>query len=653
MNLRGLYQFPLALLFACSASALQAQNSEDFIDAIMQSNTTARRASQSIANLGLNCSDPENIAIFMKELRKALQGIGNLTSEAAIQLGNKADYPTVCNVLTNEQIKSYSESNEISKKSECLVKDPFGGCAMHQHTTTERPHPQYYWPKYFVEVTDKGNDSDPAFAKSNALYTSSRKIARSLGRLMDSDGALKIAAAIFGGSHVLGAIGIDADAKVNPSDFLTAASLTPFEAMRIRANHQKTMSTFEANIWPVGISESVAEKFTVCGPQLKEQGKSPGGYAWPFKGVPMTCPVAMSRDAAPFWDTGMLDYLDPQAMAQMAAATNPLSCGGLAAMNALGDQNQSFRDKAGDQLALKQATSSMPQDWRQALVGCSFPILGSSEAIAKKTMSLMDAAKWQGPYCTLWGPLAPRMSGGVYGSDYSFANAGLRFKTLAHELFGVPRGDSERWSLAYPWEGPGSITDGKGNGFAAFKGQISETLKGWGIPYSPTAAKSRSEGLFKPGDPILVDMSSSARLAKDTISHRAGEFGYLAALSTAGAVAGRQAMEKARKNTDSTEHAYAIGAAAVAGTWVAAEAARARNGDLFASGGITGDRRIYTIWEKVQCSVPSAKLTIATVPVKVVRYESCEAAIRFEVYKFLQLELLRKVCDWMGRGVGW
>jgi hypothetical protein len=46
------------------------------------------------------------------------------------------------------------------------------------------------------------------------------------------------------------------------------------------------------------------------------------------------------------------------------------------------------------------------------------------------------------------------------------------------------------------------------------------------------------------------------------------------------------------------------------------------------------------------------RLTISTGPVTVKKYESCESAIRFEVYKFVQQELLRKVCDWMGEKVG-
>jgi hypothetical protein len=62
---------------------------------------------------------------------------------------------------------------------------------------------------------------------------------------------------------------------------------------------------------------------------------------------------------------------------------------------------------------------------------------------------------------------------------------------------------------------------------------------------------------------------------------------------------------------------------------------------------VAGDRRIYTVWEKVQCTSPSTRLTISTGPVKVKKYESCGGAIRFEVYKFVQQALLRKICDWM------
>jgi len=36
------------------------------------------------------------------------------------------------------------------------------------------------------------------------------------------------------------------------------------------------------------------------------------------------------------------------------------------------------------------------------------------------------------------------VGGTVDENDYSYANAGPKFKTMAHELFGVPRGEQER-----------------------------------------------------------------------------------------------------------------------------------------------------------------------------------------------------------------
>ena len=95
------------------------------------------------------------------------------------------------------------------------------------------------------------------------------------------------------------------------------AVLTPFEKLRLRANSTPDMTSYEANIWPVGLSATIAEKLTVCGE---------GGLKWPIPGVPMTCPLAMSKDAWAYWDSGMIDYLNPNAVRGIAAATNPVAC---------------------------------------------------------------------------------------------------------------------------------------------------------------------------------------------------------------------------------------------------------------------------------------------------------------------------------------
>jgi len=573
----------LAIALRCvfSTSAFAQGDPEDFVRAVMESAETTRKAQEIVTNLGLNCADYANIKLFLQELQKALRGLERLMTESGLQLALKKDYPTACHVLTKEQINAYTENMDTSRKSRCISHDPFGGCLVRQNIKVEHPHPQYYWPKYFIEVNEKGNDSHPAFAAHNGLYSASRGVAKGIAGFMDKNGALKITAMVMSGKHALGAIGMNVG-SVNTQELMQAAALTPFEDLRIRGSHHKTMTTFEVNIWPVAVSETMAEHFSVCGPILKEQGKSPGGYSWPYKGVPMTCPVAMSRDAAPFWDTGMLDYLDPQAVTQMAAASNPVSCGGVTAMDALGGMGGASREKIGDQGPASNATSGMSQDWRQALVGCSLPILGSAEALAKKATSAMDSAKWHGPYCTLWGSLAPRMSSGIFGSDYAYANAGIKFKTMAHELFGVPRGDSERWSLAYPWEGPGSSADaaGRGGGFAAFKNQISEALKGWGVPYTPSQAKSRAEALLRPGDPLLVDMSYTSRYWRDVAANRTAEFGYIAGLGLA-SVAAREAAVRQYKNSGGSPNGEAAaGIAAAAAPWVTAEVLRARKGEM-------------------------------------------------------------------------
>jgi hypothetical protein len=643
----------LVLAVVLFPSKVMGQDHNDFIRTVMESAETAKKAQEVVTNLGLNCADYANIKLFLSELQKALRGLSRVMAESGLQLATKHDYPTACHVLTKAQIAAYTEGVDSSHHSLCLSKDPFGGCLVKQNTKIEQPHPQYYWPKYFIEVNEKGNDSHPKFAARNGLYTASRGVAKAISGAMDKNGALKITAFVLGGKHALGALGIEVG-SVDTGDLMQTSALTPFEDLRVRGSRHKTLTTFEANIWPVGLSETIAEHFSVCGPILKEQGKSPGGYSWPFKGVPMTCPVAMSRDAAPFWDTGMLDYLDPQAVAQMAVASNPISCGVAAAMDALGAMGGASREKIGDQGPANNATSGMSQDWRQALVGCSLPILGSAEALAKKAITAMDSAKWQGPYCTLWGSLAPRMSSGLFGSDYAYANAGIKFKTMAHELFGVPRGDAERWSLAYPWEGPGSTADaaGRAEGFAAFTNQISVALKGWGIPYVPTQAKSRSEALLRPGDPLLVDMSYTSRYWRDVVANRTAEFGYIAGLGVASVASRGEAIRQLKNSGGSPSGEAAVGVAAAAAPWVTAEILRARKGEMGGTNILPGDRRIFTVWEKVQCTSPSKRLTISTGPVTVKKYESCQAAIRFEVYKYIQKELLRKVCDWTGATVG-
>jgi hypothetical protein len=643
----------LASLFESMPAAAQP-NPEDFVREVMNDSWTTQKAAEVIANLGLNCGDESQWGVFLNELYKALKGLAAVMSEAELELAMKKDYPTVCHVLTTAQLNAYKEGSEQTHSNRCLAEDGFGGCLIRESITTDSPRPEYYWPKYFVEVNEKGNDSHATFAANNGLYTTNRRLAHNLQAGVDINGALKLTSLVLGGKQMLGTIGMDTG-PVDAQKLAEVGALTPFEAMRVRANADKTQPSYEVNIWPVALSEAMAEHFTVCGPQLKDQGKSPGGYTWPAKGVPMTCPVAMSRDAMHFWDTGMLDYLDPQAVGQMGAASNPMTCGAAAAMDAMGGMGEASRDGLGDKTQVNNSTSSLSGKIRQGVLGCSWPILGNSEALMSKAMSTMDAAKWQGPYCTLWGSLAPRMSTAVYQNDYGFANAGLKFKTMSHELFGVPRGAAERWSLAYPWEGPGSSVDGAGRGayFAAFKAQIDGALKAAGLDSTAGVAPSRAEGLFRPGDPIMLDASYTSKAFADQTGNRVTELGYIASLGAA-SVAAREAAVRRYRQQNGTGQAgeSAVAAAAAASPWVAAEVKRASDGNLKGQNIVGGDRRIYTVWEKIQCTSESKRMTINQGGIETHKYESCQAAIRFEVYKYIQLELVRKACDWMRQPVG-
>jgi hypothetical protein len=273
-----------------------------------------------------------------------------------------------------------------------------------------------------------------------------------------------------------------------------------------------------------------------------------------------------------------------------------------------------------------------------------------------KATGMMDPAKWQGPYCTLWGSLAPRSSTSLYQSDYAFANSGLKFKTMAHELFGVPRGREERWSLAYPWEGPGSTAGAEKQ--AAFFGDIKTdldagALKGAGVDLLPGGGRSRAEGLFRPGDPVMVDGSYTAKNLADQTQNITRELAYLATLGSMSVAARQRAVALYRsRNGPGRPGEAAAGAAAVAAEWTTAEVSRARLGEMNGVNYLPGERRIYTVWEKIECTSASKRLSMTAAGVTTRKYESCQAAFRFEVYKYIQLEVLRKACDWMGDQVG-
>lgn len=586
-------------------------------------------AADIVTNLGYNCANNKDISYFVKELYRILQGIGITATESTTQLLMKPDFPTACHVLTKEHLKSYNEETIKSHaRPKCLLRDPITKrCISHMRISYERPKPSYYWPKYFIEVSEKGNDSHSAFAKNNKLYQLNRDIANKISKNIDYGGSVKLTSYVMGGKSLLSAIGL----KVGEQDWsqLTKGmALVPFENLRIRSSKKTSMPSYDVNIWPIPLSYTLASHFTVCGPDKIKKFEHPGGSFATPAGVSLTCPMAMSSDAISFWDTGMLDYLDPKAIAAMAAGSNIVSCGMDIGAQKLASLSSSKSSPIGDQSSAQGLISKFSESISFGLSNCSYPILGTSHALAKKALSMADPGKWKDINCTLWGSLAPRMSTSIYDNDYSYANAALKFKLLAHELFGIPRGAEERWSLAYPWEGPDTSIGSSGpinqeSILSNFVSGINKALNLLGIKIPTASAPSRAEALIIPGDPSMINASTSLKHAAVMSANYAKEIAAISAFKSMGEPA-----------------------------IIAAEIARNKNAQKNGDNLIPGDKRIYTVWEKIECKSETQKVTTEILGNRLSKYSNCEKAIQLEVYKYIQTKLLRKICDLFGQKVG-
>ena len=776
--------------------------------------------SKRISTIGLNCASPDRWAEAIEELSSILEGVGRVVLEQGQTLLYKKDYPTVCHVLTQSQIDAYEDKQEKTGSKRVNKGKPY-----EINYDYYQPKPSYYWPKYFVEVSNKGNDAHSSFAKGNALYTANRKIANSLGSFFDIDGAVGLSSKLLGTSFLLKNLkAVDISiGNYDAQQLVKAAIYSPFEKMRLRANHHKTYATYEANIWPVGLSSVVGTNLSVCGSEYKRTGKEIG-YSWPIKGIPMTCPVAMSKDAYSFWDTGMIDYLDPQAVISMAVSANPVSCGAAKATKAIGEMAASRGTFMGSTGPIDSAIGGLSRELSKALRPCSWPILGAAEAVARKAASLSNPGKWTDHYCTFWGPIAPKSSSSTFQNEFSYANHALKFKLLAHELFGTPRANKERWSLAYPWEGPGAKSL-----------QLPKTLGGFDLSSMDKishffSGTSRAEILGTAGDLRLIDSSKQDLI--DQFKNLAKEMAYAISLQQAGSQAGKAArkqyekmfkekspdandfindsdnkiseiekdtalileeniyqektychvnakgqgtivgndrnkfkvsydgysfrggnysfaesptveacwshkIKKCRKRdhfgrckkkregqlifykkmvkigvrkvknpkiykirhdpcivdhrntatqkrdfvicedkivlvgkedsrqkvtrpnpykgktiTKRNDTANMIEQAAFASTIAGIELTRAKYSDITGDNHLPGKKRIYTIWEKIECHYPSKIIQTRTRAGSKKDYESCKSAVKFEVYKFIQKKLLRKICDYLGQNLG-
>jgi len=489
-----------------------------------------------------------------------------LSTEIATQLGSKSDYPTICHVLTPSHIninKATLENNVETTSKHCKKKF-LGTCVVKATTKTTTYIPTYYWPKYFIEVVSHGNKYHPTFGNNNTFFDLNRKLAKSLGTV-DASEAFQLLALPVVKTAVEQLL--QTSFNIDMSQVITIPFVQGFEHKRIRASQSSTQSSYDVHIWPVGLSATMGQHFSVC---------QKGGFTWPIKGVAMTCPVALSEDAMAYWDTGIIDYSDPQAMASLAIGTIPGSGVATQAMNTFGNmEGRESSKNQGPDVDMPNVSNEL----KDSLKNCSWPMLGNVEAITNKVVSMTDTQKWQGPYVTPWGMLAPRMSTSTYHSDYAMANAALKFKLLAHELMNTPRGKHERWSLAYPWEGSTTTSS-------------DSIVKGFTGSFNMLSVADRSNGLYLAGDLKLIDLAFGSTIV--------------------------ETMKDA----------------------------------------LATKRRIYTIWEKVSCTAPVTKTqtTLTTldglVSVGVTKYNSCEIAIRHEVYKFVQTKLLRKICDGLDQTVG-
>lgn len=595
-----------------------------------------------------NCAPitPQSAYDLEETFREFVQDVGRMVVEQTMELSMAPNYPTVCSIYSNNIANQYSDGP--ASNWTVHTPDSSSDCFWHGRcdfttVTAQALNPSYFWPKYFIETSEKGNDPYFAFWNNNPLYAADRKIAGQVANLVDNAGAVKLTAQVVGMSKVfdtaMSATGLPM--KLGGADLKQVgqvAVLTPLEAMRVRANSDPHQAIFDSNIWPVGWSAAIG-KLTVCSGYTDKNSNQQIGYTWPAgrAGVPDTCPVAMSKDAFSYWDTGMLDYVNPAAMSGMIAASNPATCAASAAVTALASMDAVRSSPLGDQGPIFNAAQSLGPSF-SSVTGCSFPVIGSSAQIAKE--ALTSIARFGGPWCSLWGSIAPRNSTLVQTTDYSFALMSQRFEMLSQELFGVPRPRHERWTLAYPWEGTLDLT-GNPNPkstnpvdiVSAGIGKIIQLIPGSDkLPGGLNMPASRSDTLLYPGDPRLLDTSlSSSHYVK-----RLGEFGKEAAYITAGMAAGPI-------------------------PWSAAEIARSKSDDLSGKNTFEGNKRVYTVWDNVTCKSSFAKVTTTLGGVEInhqyysmnpngsLGAPSCKAWVHFELYKYFQKELLRQLCDLMAK----
>ena len=122
-------RFPILFFLFCQYSFLSfsAEN-------LVSSSDLLKDATRIVAGLGLNCVRADefhkNIAYFVSEANRIIEGIGVISSESMLQMALKHDFPTACSVLTSKQLNHYYKEQDRVEYDEKCVSKVAGRCVL-------------------------------------------------------------------------------------------------------------------------------------------------------------------------------------------------------------------------------------------------------------------------------------------------------------------------------------------------------------------------------------------------------------------------------------------------------------------------------------------------------------------------------------------
>ena len=395
---------------------------------VYDSQKIVNQAISDITSIGLNCADPtrlqKNYQEFIEYTMGLFRGIAKFSSSAVyLTLGNSV-YPNFCHVYHSGHINSYNEGI-LERAGE------YSGLP----ATITLPHPEYYWPKYLIEVTESGNENHKSFVFKNPLWVAQRNITNGILESKSLNVVDGLSLSMLGGSQ---------------GDVVGGPIQSVLRNQRITGAIDKDFQSFEASIWPVALSHEIAKEFSVCGKEREKYGLNAGGVKWKVPVVPMTCSLATSRQIGFMWDMGLIDLVNPASIKKVAIGSNPKTC----ALEYTA--KMAAKLAASEARSITQAGEAMlnklkaPFDLRKALLGCGFPPIGEAESFFNTIKDFARTDKLFELSCSPWGGIFPRTSKEYTTSEFKFINTALKFKSVSNEVLGVDRGDLEKWTTVYP-----------------------------------------------------------------------------------------------------------------------------------------------------------------------------------------------------------